>query len=58
MKTKSKVFQIGRPEKIIKMYGYEYHLVESSDRDSFKLPNACAFGFSGWALKSVNKIKV
>jgi hypothetical protein len=57
MKPKSKVFQIGRPEKIIKKYGYEYHLVESPDRDSFKLPNACAFGLNGFALKSCNKIK-
>jgi hypothetical protein len=57
MKTKTKVFILGRPEKIIKMYGYEYHLVESPDRDSFKLPNACAFGLNGFALKSCNKIK-
>jgi hypothetical protein len=57
MGTKSKVFQVGRPEKIIRKYGYEYHLVESPDRDSWKLRNACAFGFSGWALKSCNKIK-
>jgi hypothetical protein len=57
MEKQSKVFQLGRPEKIIKKYGYEYHLVESQDRNSFHLPNACAFGYSGYALKSVNKIK-
>jgi len=56
MGKQSKVFQIGRPEKIIKKYGYEYHLVESQDRDSWKIKNACALGFKGWALKSVKKI--
>jgi hypothetical protein len=56
MGSKSKVFQIDRPEKVIIKYGYEYHLVECPERDSWKLPNACALGFRGWALKSVNKI--
>jgi hypothetical protein len=56
-KAKAKESIIGKPEKIIRKYGYEYHLVESDDRDSYKLPNACAFGYVGWALKSVNKIK-
>ena len=56
MKTKVKEFIVGKPEKIIRKYGYEYHLVESGDRGSYKLPNACALGFSGYALKSVKKI--
>lgn len=58
MKTKSeKPIIAGRPEKIVVKYGYEYHLVECPDRSSWKIRNACALGFKGWSLKSVNKIK-
>jgi hypothetical protein len=57
MGTKSKVFIIGRPEKIIRKYGYEYHLVEGDDRKGSRHPAPCAFGFAGYALKSVKKIK-
>jgi hypothetical protein len=56
MKTKAKEFIIGKPEKIIRKYGYEYHLVESDDRGSYAIPTAKAFGFLGYALKSVKKI--
>lgn len=58
MGKQSKVFQAGRPEKIIVKHGYEYHLVECPDRENWNLRNACALGFKGWVLKSVNKIKV
>ena len=56
MKTKAKL-KLPQVEKIIRKYGYEYHLVECPERGSWKLPNACALGFPGWSLKSVNKIK-
>jgi hypothetical protein len=57
MKPKPRSHYFNRPENIIRKYGYEYHLVESPDRGNYKLPNACAFGLNGWALKSVNKMK-
>lgn len=57
MKTKSIECILGRPEKVIKKYGYEYHLVECGDRGERGLRNACALGFPGWALRSVNKAK-
>ena len=57
MKTKSRECILGRPEKIIRKYGYGYHLVEAQDRSSYKLPTPCALGFGGWALRSVNKEK-
>ena len=56
METKIKVVKVSRPEKILNKYGYEYHLVEAPERSSWKIKNACALGFEGWALKSVNKI--
>jgi hypothetical protein len=42
-----------RTEKIIKKYGYEYHLVESIREDA---QQPAAFGMKGYALKSVKKI--
>lgn len=46
-----------KPETIIQKNGYEYILVEGSDRKSFRLPEPCAFGMPGMALKGVRKIK-
>jgi len=57
MKKKAKEFIVCSPEKIIRKYGYEYHLVECGDRGENAIANACAFGFKGWVLKSCNKIK-
>jgi hypothetical protein len=56
MEKQTKVITVNKPEKIIVKNGYEYHLVECPDRSSWKIRSACALGFPGWVLKSVNKI--
>jgi hypothetical protein len=49
--------RVTEPETIIRKYGHEYHLV-ASDRKEVGIPNPCMFGMRGFALKSVNKIKI
>ena len=44
------------PEKIIRKYGYEYHLVPADKREN-DLPQPKFMGYDGYALKSVKKIK-
>jgi len=41
---------------VIRKYGYEYTLVEGTDRGGAH-PAPCAFGKQGWALKSCKKIE-
>ena len=43
--------------KVIKMYGYEYHLVEVfRDVESFRLPQPCFMGHQNYALSKCIKI--
>lgn len=49
--------QIDRTTRVVTAHGYEYTLIESPDRKSWRLPEACAFNMAGWALKSCKKIE-
>ena len=42
--------------KIIKKYGYEYHLVEVNRDGSYRLPQPCFMGFQNYALSKCVKI--
>lgn len=52
--TERKKVLLARPEKVIVKFGYEYVLVEC---DRIGYINPCAFGFSGYALKKIRKLK-
>lgn len=57
MKTKHN-YTMSSPETIIRKYGYEWILVEGSDRSSgHQLSQPCFMGFPNMALKAVRKIK-
>jgi len=44
------------PATIIRMYGYEYHLVYRPGRPASGVPDPCFMGKKCMALASVNKI--
>jgi hypothetical protein len=46
-----------KPYIIVRKYGYEYLLVEGSDRKMSKHPQPQIFGMNNMALKAVRKIK-
>ena len=50
-----KELKIGTP-KIIRMYGYEYHLVEVHRTPSLNVPDPCFMGYWNMALTKVVKI--
>ena len=45
-----------RTQTIIKKYGYEYILVEGTDRSASKIPQPNFMGFTNMALKACRKI--
>jgi len=42
--------------KVIKMFGYEYHLVEIFRENSYHLPQPCFMGHQNYALSKCVKI--
>jgi hypothetical protein len=57
MKTKYRHTIMSPPETIIRKFGYEWILIEGSDRKGTVHPQPCMFGMPNMALKSVRKIK-
>ena len=49
--------ELKTPTKIIRKYGYEYHLVVVHRNLSTKVPDPCFMGHEGMALSKVVKIK-
>jgi hypothetical protein len=58
MKKEDFKTRVIEPETIIRKYGYEYHLVAIDRKGLMNIGNPAVFGMKGFALKSVNKIKL
>jgi len=54
---KSKEIKRAKGQIIVRKHGYEYVLVEGSDRSCSEHPQPSMFGIRNTALKSVRKIK-